>query len=665
MSSTQYISNPEEAKEYLPRYRLFYLAIGFAFIIFTMRLWYLQIMQGEELREFSEKNRIKQLKIMAPRGLMLDRDGKILVENQAGFEAVLSPQYIKNLDELATNIGPIIGLEPQKLISRVQKSRRQNGPFATIRLKDNLSREEVFRLKRIILDNPGLDIRESVVRFYPLAQNGAQLFGYVSEISKKQIPHYNDIYPNINFEQGDIIGQNGLEEVLEKEIRGEDGTQFVQVDAFGRESVGANTNVYGEQIKDKDPTPGYNIVLTLDKEVQEASYKSFVENDRLGALVAIRSDGEVLSWVSSPSFDPNDFSRGISPQIWSKLINDQFKPLRNKVVQDFFNPGSTFKAFMALASLQEKVITPTTIINCPGFIVFGKRPFHDHLKGGHGNITVYEALERSSNVFFYKMGIALGVDKMYDYISPFGLGQKTGVEAPREVAGIMPSAAWKKAAMGEEWQAGENLTLAIGQGFVQASPIQMAVAYNAIGLDGKVVKPYVIKKVIDREGAIVRENHPTIVRDLQQKQSTGVSISPENFQVVKEGLRRVANGDRGTAKWLKIPGVQMAGKTGTSQVMGFSAADIYGKCENRPIHQRHNGWFVAWAPADKPEITVAAIAQHSCHGSTGAGPMVRDTIRAYFEKYHPNIIADALKAQKGSKPTPPAEGGSPQVIDGE
>jgi penicillin-binding protein 2 len=664
MSSSQYISNPEEAKEYLPRYRLFYVAIALAFSIFIIRLWYLQIIQGTELREFSEKNRIKQLKIVAPRGLMLDRDGKVLVENQAGFEAVLSPQYIKNIDELANQIAPIIGMEPQKLIARVQRSRRQNGPFATIRLKDNLSREEVFRLKRIILDTPGLDIRESVVRAYPLQMNGAQLFGYVSEISKKQLPHYNRIYPEMKFEQGDLIGQNGLEEVLEREIRGEDGTQFVQVDAFGRESVGPNSNVYGEQIRDKEPTPGYNVVLTLDKEVQEAAYKSFVENERLGALVAMKSDGEVLAWVSSPSFDPNDFARGITPQIWSKLINDPFKPLRNKVVQDFFNPGSTFKAFMALAALQEKVITPTTIINCPGFIVFGKRPFHDHLKGGHGNISVYEAIERSSNVFFYKMGISLGVDKMYDYIAPFGLGQKTGVEAPREVAGIMPSASWKKSAMGEEWQPGENLTLAIGQGFVQTSPIQIAVAYNAIGLDGKVVKPYVIKKVIDRDGSIVRENQPQVVRDLTQKQATGASISYENFEVVKEGLRRVANGERGTAKWLKVPGVQMAGKTGTSQVMGFSAADIYGKCENRPIHQRHNGWYVAWAPADKPEITVAAIAQHSCHGSTGAGPLVRDTIRAYFEKYHPQIIADALKNQKGAKPTTPETTG-PSAIEGE
>jgi len=650
MSSTQYISNPEESKEYLPRYRLFYFAIAFTFLIFTSRLWYLQVIEGTELREFSEKNRIKQLKIMAPRGLMLDRDGKVLVENHPGFEAVLSPQYIKDVDELATSIGPIIGLEGPKLVQKVQKSRRQNGPFAMIKLKDNLSRDEVFRLKRIILDNPGLDIRESVVRHYPLAENGAQLFGYVAEISKKQIPLYNQMYKNINFEQGDIIGQTGLEEVLEKEIRGEDGIQFLQVDAFGRETTTNTPNIYGEQITNKEPNHGNNVVLTIDKEVQEAAYKSFIDNQRIGALVAMKSNGEVLAWVSAPSYDPNEFARGIGSQLWAKLVNDPFKPLRNKVIQDYYSPGSTFKAFMALASLQEKVITPTTIINCPGFITFGKRQYHDHLRGGHGNISVYEALERSSNVFFYKMGIQLGIDKMYNYISPFGIGQKTGVELPREVSGLMPSAAWKKTAIGEEWQAGENLSVAIGQGFVQASPIQMAVAYNAIGLEGKVVKPFVIKKIFDNEGKVMRETAPVILRNLQEKQITGASISEETFKIVKEGLRRVANGDRGTAKFLKIPGVQMAGKTGTSQVMGFAASDIYSKCENRPIHQRHNGWFVAWAPAENPEIVVASMAQHSCHGATGAGPMVRDTVRAYFDKYHPEIIAEGLKNQKPIKP---------------
>lgn len=645
-----YVNNPDESKEYLGRYRIFYFMIAFTLAIFSMRLWYLQVISGNELREFSEKNRIKKNKISAPRGLMLDRDGQVLVENLPGFEALLSPQYIDNLQELAKTVGPVLSMEPDKVIAKVQRSRKQNGAFAQIRLKENLSREEVFRLKRMRLDVPGLEIRESIVRYYPLREDGAQLFGYVGEISKRQLPVLNELYKGaLSFEQGDIIGKSGLEETLERDIRGSDGVSFLQVDAHGRETVTQTPNIYGEQIRDLAPVHGNNAVLTIDRDIQEAAFKSFAALNRIGAVVAMKSNGEVLAWVSNPSFDPNEFSTGISPSTWSKLINDPFKPLRNKVIQDHNAPGSTFKPLVAVAALQEKVITPTTIVNAPGVFFFGRRPYHDHLKGGHGNITVYDALERSSNVFFYKMGIALGVDKMFDYISLLGIGQKTGIELAREVSGTMPNSAWKKANVGEEWQPGENLSTAIGQGFVAVTPLSMAIAYNSIGTEGKVVKPFIIRKIIDQDGKVLKENFPQVVRDLQTTQANGVKISADTFKVVKEGMRRVANGDRGTAKHWKIPGVQMAGKTGTAQVMGFSADQIYSKCENRPMHMRHHGWFVAFAPADNPEITVAALAEHSCHGGSGAAPIVRDIIQAYFQKYHPEVIEAALKARGGPK----------------
>lgn len=642
-----FVNNPDEAKEYQPRYRIFYIAITVAFTIFTARLWYLQVISGTELRAFSEKNRVKQNKIQAPRGLMLDRDGKVLVENLPGFEAVLSPQYIEDLESLAKVVAPILGTEPDKVIQRVQKSRRVNGPFSIVRLKENLSRDEVVRLKRIRLDTPGLEIRESIMRHYPLIENGAQLFGYVGEISKKQIPILNELHKGkLKFEQGDIIGKANLEETLERDIRGTDGISFIQVDAHGRETTTQTPNIYGEQIQDQIPIHGNNAILTIDRDIQEAAYKSLADLKRIGAVVAMKTNGEILAWLSSPGYDPNEFSAGISNTTWSRLINDPFKPLRNKAIQDHHPPGSTFKPFVALAALQEKVITPTTVVSAPGVFWFGRRPYHDHNKNGHGNITVYEAIERSSNVFFYKMGIALGIDKMYDYISLLGIGSKTGIELKREVPGIMPSSAWKKATLGEEWQGGENLSTAIGQGFVNVTALQMAIAYNAIGTEGKVVKPFIIKKIVDQEGKVLKENFPQVIRDLQQTQPNGIRISEETFKVVKEGMRRVANGERGTAKHWKVPGVEMAGKTGTAQVMGFSADQIYVKCEGRPVHQRHHGWYIAWAPADKPEITVAGLAEHACHGSTGAAPIVRDIMLAYFQKYHPELIAAATKNGK-------------------
>lgn len=661
---SQYISNPEEAKELLPRYRLFYGLLAFTVVLFTGRLWYLQIIQGTELREFSEKNRIKEVKIMSPRGQMLDREGRILVENHPGFEAILTPQYLENMNEAAAKIGPIIGMEPERVIQRLQRNRRLNGPFAPVRIKENLSRDEVFRLKRVRLETPGLEIREVVVRHYPLADNGAQLFGFVGEISKRQLPDYNRRFTDMKFNQGDIIGKSGLEEVLEKDIRGEDGRQFLQVDAFGREALTQNSEIYGSEIKDLDPAPGSSIVLTIDKDIQEAAWNAMKSLDRIGGLVVMKTSGEILAWASRPSFDPNNFSHGISSATWSTLVNDPFKPLRNKVIQDFFAPGSTFKPFVALAALEEKIITPNTVIYCPGSLRFGRRDYHDHTRGGQGNITVYEALERSSNVFFYKMGISLGIDRMHNYISALGIGSRTGVEVPREAAGTMPSSKWKLETMREEWQPGENLSNAIGQGFVLTTPIQMAVAYNAIALGGKIVRPFVVEKILDGEGKVIKENRPEVVRDLTEVQPTGIKISPETFNTVREGMRRVVQGERGTARSVRIAGIEMAGKTGTAQVMNFSSADIYGKCANRPIHQRHHGWFAGFAPAENPEIVVIALAEHSCAGSTGAGPVAKQILQAYFNKYHPEKMAEAQKLEKNHRVLATPEAPAAAVVPG-
>ncbi|MGZ3690766.1 MAG: penicillin-binding protein 2, partial [Pseudobdellovibrio sp.] len=641
---SDYISNPDEAKEFHSRYRSLGIFIILTFVVFIGKLIWLQIIQGNELRQFSENNRIKQNKIMAPRGLILDRDGKALVENLPGFEVIISPQYVEDLKDLADKVGPILDIEPDKIVDKFKRSKRINGPFTIIRLKDNLSREEVFRLKRIRLDTAGLEIRESIIRHYPLKEDGAQLFGYVGEISRTEISKLNDKFKNsFNFEQNDIVGKSGLEENLEEKIRGTDGVSFIQVDAHGRKTITEIPNIYGQQIKDLDPIHGNSAYLTIDRDIQEAAYKSMTELKRIGAVVAMKSNGEILAWLNQPSFDPNIFASEITPKMWAQINNDPFKPLRNKVIQDHFWPGSTFKPMVAIAALQEKVITDKTLINAPGKFYFGNRWWHNHNPRGEGLVNVYDAIERSSNVFFYNMGIRLGVDRIYNYVSLLGLGQRTQIEMDREDPGRLPNSAWKKSIRGEEWQPGENLTLAIGGGYVTATPLQMAVAYNTIATEGKVVKPFIVKKVVDHDGNILMERNSEVVRDVTLPQPNGYKIDTETFKIVKEAMRRVANGEHGTARGLKIPGVQMAGKTGTAQVMSFSADEIYKSCESRPIHMRHHGWYVAWAPWDKPEIVVAVLAQHSCHGNPGAAPIVRDTIEAYFKKYHPEVIAEALK----------------------
>lgn len=652
---SEYISNPEEARSYQNRFKPLYVFVFITALIFVLRLMWLQIYMGRELRTFSEKNRVKQNKIFAPRGLILDRENRNMVENISGYEVVIQPQYLEDQQAVADVISPIISIPPDRIIDKIKKNKRLNGPFATIRIKENLTRDEVIRLKRIRLNYPGLEIRDSILRYYPLDENGAQLFGYVGEISKKELDNMiqRKGTEKPTLAQGDIVGKSGIEELLDDKIRGQDGVRFIQVDAHGRETITEIPNIYGEKIQDLDPTHGNNAVLTLDRDIQLAAYNSFELNKRIGSLVAMKPNGEILAWINTPSFNPNYFATEIPAKIWSELITNPFRPLRNKAIQDHFSPGSTFKPFVAMAALQDGAITENTHIFAPGRFRFGNRWYHNHNKNGEGNITVKEAIERSSNVFFYQMGIKLGVDKMYNYISLFGLGNKTGIEFPREVPGILPSAKWKEQNKGEPWQPGENLSMAIGQGYVNVTPLQMAIAYNAIATEGKIVRPITIKKIIDQEGNTIGEYEPEEVRDITKPDANGFKFDPANFKVVKEAMRRVANGTSGTARHWKVPGVEMAGKTGTAQVMNFSADQIYRSCESRPIASRHHGWYVAWAPWDKPEIVVSVLTLHSCHGNTAAAPIVRDVVMAYYKKNHPEIIENALK--KGPvKQTPKA-----------
>jgi len=655
-----FLANPDETKEFASHYRIVYGVVAAVMAIFALRLWYLQIILGSELRAFSEQNRIKENYIPAPRGMVFDREGRVLVDNRPGFVATLTPQYIVESEKTAKIIGGVLKVDPKWIVTKLKQSSRKNGHFFPVRIKENLTLDEVARLEGMKLDVPGLDIEMAIRRSYHIGQSGSQLFGYVGEISEEELAKVNrNRAPDQKFRQGELIGKSGLEQVYDTQVRGKKGLEFVQVDARGRVAESKDVDLLHGMPRFIDAEPGENLILNIDQDIQEAAYRSFVtENKRIGALVAMNpNNGEVLAWVSAPSYDPNEFSKGISPKLWSELVNDPFQILRNKVIQTHTPPGSTFKAIVALAGLQEKVITANSTFFCSGFLKFGRRPYHCHIRGGHGDVNVTRALEQSCDVFFYRTGIALGIDKIAKYAAALGIGRKTLVNLIGEVPGLMPTSEWKKRAIGEEWQPGENLSNAIGQGFVLATPIQMAVAFGAIGTDGKVFRPTVVRKIVDTNDQVIKEFQPELVRNLAEPQEDGTHIDPENFETVKKGLQMVANGARGTAKWWKVPGIEMAGKTGTVQLFSLSADQVYSKCENRPLRQRHHGWYVGYAPADKPQIVVSILAEHSCHGSTGAAPIVRDVVRAYFQKYHPEMIKeDKVRIQATDTPVIPQGG---------
>ncbi len=647
----------DDPRDLVARFRYIYIILGLTLVIIFSRLWYLQIIQGDELHEYSEKNLLKETRIRAPRGLILDRDGNILVDNVLGFNATITPQYASRLVDTANVVGKILQVEPEKIIEDVRASRWKNGPFMPVIIKPNLTLDEVFRLKRIRIDQPGLNVDETVMRYYPLGPNGAQLFGYVGEVSQHEIEDYRKKYHTTKIvQQGDWIGQNGLEESLDPILRGHDGLSYTEVDAHGRESAALNKALL--DLKPQPPVPGHNIVLTIDEDVQKAAMDAMLhQNDkigpRIGALVAIKSDGEILAWVSTPSFDPNEFAQGsVNSDTWDALTKDPYKPFMDKVIQDHYSPGSTIKPVVATAALQEGVVTPYTIVSAPGKMWFGGRWYHDAERAGHGNIDIMQAIEESSNVFFYKMGIQLGIDNIAKYAKAMGLGQKTGIQVPGETPGLFPTKAWKMKTLDEPWLPGENLSNAIGQGYVLVTLLQEALAYNTIATNGTLYKPFLVKEIQNQNHHAMQEYKPQIIRDITKPNDAGVLVNKKYLAFVREGMRLVANGDKGTAHWWKIPGVIMAGKTGTSQVVSFSADQIHKNCFNRPFWLRDNGIYLAFAPVDHPEIVVGVLAEHSCWGNLGGAPVVRDVIRAYIQKYHPDWIKTKTLVGK-SRPTKP------------
>ncbi|MEM7646623.1 MAG: penicillin-binding transpeptidase domain-containing protein, partial [Pseudomonadota bacterium] len=325
-------------------FKLTKVFIGLFFVILIGRLWYLQILHGEEFRLFSNKNLLKSSDVFAPRGIVYDRDGRVLAENLPAYKAVITPQYTENLEELAEDLGPALQIPPETIIKKVKKSRRQNGRFFPVDIKRHLSRDELFEVELIKLDHSGLRAEEFILRHYPYGPEVAHTLGYVREISKKEIPILSKKYGNkVKFKQKDIIGKKGLEEAFDLNLRGKKGQSFVIVDAKGQERSENTMRAVGEILKNTPSRPGSNMYTTLDMDLQQAASKAFEKFERVGSLVAMTPEGEILAWVSYPSFDPNIFSKRVSPETWRQWVNNSDRPLRNKAIQDHYAPGSTFK----------------------------------------------------------------------------------------------------------------------------------------------------------------------------------------------------------------------------------------------------------------------------------------------------------------------------------
>ena len=582
------------------------LCIVFIFGVLFLRLVYLQMIHGEEYRRLSMTNCVRLKSIKSSRGLIYDRNHNLLVDNRPAFDLTIVLEDAKPLKQTLERLAELIGDSHEDLMATIKKAGRA-AFYKPLVLKRDITRDLLAVIEAHQFDLPGIHIDVEPTRNYIHKKTAAHLIGYLGEINKEELA--SGKFPNVR--SGDAIGRYGVEKSFEADLQGKRGGHQVEVDVNGRVI---------KILKTVEPVSGKDLVLTMDLSLQQKAESLLGEND--GAVVALDpSNGDVLVMASSPSFDQNDFIGGISTKKWQALRDDPGRPMNNKAIQAEYPPASTYKTITALAGLEEKVIDHNSTFFCPGFYKFGNRRYHCWNRYGHGNLNVVDAIAQSCDVFFYQTGEKIGVDALARYAYGSGLGRLTGIRLAHERPGLIPTSAWKKKRFKEPWQAGETLSISIGQGFNLVTPLQMAVFISAVGNNGTLYRPRLVRSVQDAKGQVIREIEPDI--------TGGLPASKKNLAVVRQGLLEVVHGNRGTARRIRLPGIQIAGKTGTAQVFSRKAGEKFDNKKLRRTLQDH-AWFVCYAPAQDPKIAIAVIIEHGEHGSSAAAPVAKELIHAYL-----------------------------------
>lgn len=579
-----------------------------AFAVLLMRLVYLQVIKGEEYRLLSLNNRIRLQSIEPPRGLIYDRNGFVLVENRPSFDVSITLKDAGKVETTVNKVAEHLDVPPEELMLRLTTSKGISA-YKPIMLKQDIGRNALASIEAHKYDLPGITVDVNLRRHYLNVRDAAHLIGYLSEISPDELAGKK--YPERR--RGDFIGKFGAEKAYENYLRGTRGGRQVEVNANGR---------VVRVLKTVAAKPGQNIYLTTDHALQKKAEELL--RGVAGAAVAMEPDsGRILAMASSPAFNQNYFAIGMSHEQWDSLISNPFRPMENKAIQGEYPPGSTYKIITALAGLEEGVIDENTRVFCPGFYRFGNRTYRCWKKGGHGQVGISKAITESCDVFFYKVGELLGVDRLAWYATASGLGTPTGINLDKEAKGLIPTAAWKKRRTGVPWQKGETLSVAIGQGFNLATPLQMVGMMAAIANGGTRYKPVILEAIKTSDGRILHQSEPQVIGKLPVSEST--------LAMVKAGLWAVVNSDNGTARGSRLADIEISGKTGTSQVVSRKKDDTRPENE-RPAHLRPHAWFVAYAPSENPVIAVAVLIEHGEHGSGAAAPVARELIKTYLRK---------------------------------
>jgi penicillin-binding protein 2 len=613
--------------------RMAMLGAGKAALISALvgRMYYLQIVEAEKYRTLAEENRINLRLLPPPRGRITDRFGVPLAVNQQNFRVLLVSEQARDvgstLDALATII-PLGDHDRQRVVREVRRKRS----FVPVTVRENLSWEEMARIQVNAPDLPGVVIDEGLARYYPYAEQAGHVLGYVAAVSEDDLTGD----PLLEL-PGFRIGKAGIEREFDLALRGKGGTSQVEVNALGRVI---------RELSREEGEPGAEVELTLDARLQQSAYRAL--NGQSGTCVVMDvMTGDVLALASTPGYDPNAFNRGLTPAEWKDLVSNPKAPLTNKPIAGQYAPGSTFKMVVAMAALEAGVIKPEQTVFCPGHMTLGNARFHCWKRGGHGHMDMVDALKNSCDVYFYEAAKRLGVDRIAEMANRFGLGTETGINLPGERPGLIPTRAWKQAALGDIWHKGETLIAGIGQGYILATPLQLAVMTARVANGGIAVTPRLTRYELSPDGHLV---------DRPKAEGGDLGVSRTALQIVQRGMWEVVNGHYGTAWRAALPTDlgQMAGKTGTAQVRRITKAEREAgvfKNEDLPWERRDHALFVCYAPFDAPRYAIAVVVEHGGGGSAVAAPIARavmmDTLTLDPARRGAEVAVDTLGSPPG------------------
>ncbi len=578
-----------------------YIFLFLCFLLICLRLWYLQILKGEEFKKLSEKNSIKYIRLQPYRGNILDRAGRLIAGVEPSFNIGIVLKDVKNVEKLLANLTPLLDEDPTNIRMRLIANKKQ-ASYLPIIVKRNATWQEVAKVEARLYELPGVRVEVAPSRQYPNGTVAPHLLGYLGEISLRQLKDKRFSHAIA----GDLVGKSGIELQYEQTLAGKSGYKMIEVDAKGS---------LVRVLKVKSPEPGHDIQLSLDLDLQLAAEEALSE--KVGAVVALDPrNGKILAMASSPKFDPKLFASGLSKQQWKELNDPLYTPLVNKAIQGQYSPGSTFKIVVAAAALNEHVISLMDTFFCNGSYKLGRRRFRCWKRGGHGQTNLYKALVQSCDVYFYNVGLKLGVDRISKYAFGFGLGKKTNINLQGEKSGFVPTRKWKLRRFKEPWQKGETLNYSIGQGFILVTPIQLARMIAAVANNGKLYRP---EYILNEE--------PELQKRLPVKTSVLKALIP--------ALKGVISDKHGTAKLCRIKGLEIAGKTGTAQVVRQKKRD---ESEKMAWRFRDHALFVAFAPIKDPQIAVAVVIEHGGHGGSAAAPVAKAIIERWYKLQFPNPI---------------------------